>query len=76
MARRRNKRFSEQLRQAILSADMTQYRLAKESGVPKETIWRFVHGRVGLSLPSIDAIVEALGLSLGGRKEKRRRRTT
>jgi hypothetical protein len=64
MAQKRNKLFSEQLREAILSSDMLPSEIARESGVPKEVISRFTHGKTGMSLPSVDAIIAVLNLRL------------
>lgn len=56
--------LSEQLRQAILSADKTRYRIAKETGLTEAGLSRFVNGVSGLSLDSIDKIGECLGLRI------------
>lgn len=70
MARnRKTLTFTEQLRQAIRLAPMSQYRLAKEAGVPKETISRFLLGRVGMRLETVNAICEVLELRLVGSEE-------
>ena len=75
MARKEVESFTEQLRSAILVADLNQAELARRSGVPKEVLSRFTHGLVGMSLPSIDAICEVLQLRLVGPERKRTRGT-
>ena len=63
MARKR-KPLSEQLREAILSADISRYRIAKETGLTQAGLSRFVNHVAGLSLDSIDKIGECLGLEI------------
>lgn len=56
--------FSEQLRDAIETADVSRYRLAKLTGVPASQLSRFVNRKGGLAVASIDAICKALGARL------------
>lgn len=58
--------LTDQLRQAILTADMTQAELARRSGVPREVLSRFTRGLTGMRLGSVDAICEVLELRLVG----------
>ena len=60
----KRKPLSEQLREAILTADMSRYRIAKETGLTEAGLSRFVNGICGLSLDSIDKIGECLGLRI------------
>ncbi len=58
---------SEQLRAAILAAaetGVTRYRISKETGVEQSALSRFVHGKVGLDLSSVDKLAAYLGLEL------------
>lgn len=64
MARKRIPSFTEQLQAAIRTSGLTQYRISVEAGVPRETISRFLMGKVGMSLPTVDAIVKVLRLRL------------
>lgn len=66
--------LTDQLRQAILTSDVTQAELARRSGVPREVLSRFTRGLTGMSLGSVDAICEVLGLRLVGPKRIRKRR--
>lgn len=66
--------LTDQLRQAILEADITQAELARRSGVPREVLSRFTRGLTGMSLGSVDAICAVLGLRLVGPKRRRERR--
>lgn len=65
--------ITEQLRRAILEADITQAELARRSGVPREVLSRFTRGLTGMSLGSLDAICEVLELRLVGQQETKRR---
>ena len=42
----------DQLRKAIKESGLTQYRIAKDSGVPQPVVNRFVTGERGLTLES------------------------
>jgi hypothetical protein len=60
----KSNRFNEQLRAALLDADESRYALSKATGIPEGNLSRFVHGRAGLSMESIDLICDYLGLAL------------
>ena len=75
MAKRRSRKLSDQVRQAIETCGKTRYQIAKESGVDAATLCRFVQGRHGLSMETLDRIAECLGLRLvaEGKPKKRKR---
>lgn len=54
----------ETLRQAIVSSELSQYRIAKESGVSAGVLSRFVNGERDLKLDTADKICKVLGFSL------------
>jgi transcriptional regulator with XRE-family HTH domain len=56
--------FSGQLREAIEAGPKTRYQIAKETGLDEGLLSRFVHGKSGLSVSSIDKLCECLGLEL------------
>ena len=60
----KRERISDQLRRAILTADITRYRMSKELGIHQATLSRFVHGERGIPLELIDKLGELLGLRL------------
>jgi transcriptional regulator with XRE-family HTH domain len=60
--------FSEQLKAAIIASELTQYRIAKESGIARSSLSQFLTGKRSMSLANIDAIVEVLNLELTLRK--------
>lgn len=67
------KKLSEQLRAAILNADKSRYRIAKETGLTEAGLSRFVNHVSGLSLDSIDKIGEYLGLEIVVREQSERK---
>jgi transcriptional regulator with XRE-family HTH domain len=60
----KQKPVSEQLRAAILGADVSRYRISKDLGISEAALSRFVNGAMGLSLKSIDKISEYLELEV------------
>lgn len=61
---KRPKLISEQLRDAIRSAGVSRYRIAKEIGVTEALLSRFMNGVAGLGQNTIDKIGEYLDLEL------------
>ncbi len=70
----KQKTISEQLKDAILSADKTRYRIVQETGLTEASLSRFVNGVCGLSLDSIDKIGTCLELEITIRKQTSRTR--
>jgi predicted XRE-type DNA-binding protein len=65
--------ISDQLREHIKTSDLSQYRIAKNIGVSQAVISRFMTGRSGLSLNTINKIGEELGLELSVARNQPRR---
>ena len=65
---RKRMRISEQLRREILNADVSRYRIAKETGLTEAALSRFVNGVAGLTLDSADKIGDYLDLEIAKRK--------
>ena len=73
-------RFSDQIRQAVDSSGLSRYRICKEAGIDQATFSRFMSGKVGMALPTLDALADVLGLDVvanaktqaanGGRKTR------
>jgi len=57
-------RFSDQIRQAVDSSDLSRYRICKEAGIDQATFSRFMSGKVGMALPTLDALADVLGLDI------------
>lgn len=71
---RKRKPLSEQLRDAILNAEITRYRIAQETGLTEAGLSRFVNKVSGLSLESIDKIGECLDLEIVPRNKPSKRK--
>jgi len=59
--------ISDQLRQAIAAAakvGISRYRISQKTGVEQSALSRFVHGKQGLDLSSIDRLAAFLELQL------------
>lgn len=63
--------LSQQIREAILQADVSRYEIARETGVGQPALSRFVHGERGLSLDALDRIGLYLGLSITTSRPRR-----
>jgi hypothetical protein len=62
--------FSESLRRAILAGPKSQRAIGRETGIGGANISRFVHGRGGFSMESLDVLIEYLDLELVPRRHK------
>ncbi|MCC7086398.1 MAG: hypothetical protein IT427_15465 [Pirellulales bacterium] len=69
------KLLSEQLREAILNADVSRYRISKDLGISEAQLSRFVNKICGLGQEASDKIGEYLGLQLVGPKQKSNQKT-
>ena len=56
--------FTEQLQSAITESHLSRYRISLETGIPQGQLSRFVNGKGGLSIRSIDRICSLLDLRL------------
>ena len=64
MAKRRSKKMTDQIRQAIDDSGLTRYRIAQDTGIDESTLAKFYHGTRGLSLDNLDRLCEYLGLRI------------
>ena len=64
MKRKRNRKVSDQLRQAILDAPTSRRQIALRLGIDEGQFSRFMNHKGGLSMEGIDAAAELLGLEL------------
>jgi transcriptional regulator with XRE-family HTH domain len=60
----RHESFSDQLRQAIRDSGQSQLSIGRATGVQQAVLSKFLSGRRGLSIESIERLVEHLGLEL------------
>lgn len=65
MSKRKNKpTVTEALKTAILESGVTQYRIAKETGVGAVPLMKFMRGDTALRMAAVDALAAYLGLQL------------
>ena len=56
--------LTDQLRHFIEAGEMSRYELSKITGIDKAVLSKFVHGKCGLSMQSLDKIGETLSLQI------------
>jgi predicted transcriptional regulator len=61
---------SEQLRAIVKSCGVSQYRIAKETGIDQSAMSRFVAGERGLSIEALDRLGEFLDLEVVSHRPK------
>ena len=76
MSKKRKAKFSDQLRQAVEQSGLSRYEICKRAGLDQSVMHRFMHGTSGLSMTTIDAFCETLGLRLVTEEEEAPKRTT
>lgn len=62
MGKRRPKKMTDQIRQAIDDSGLTRYRIAQDTGIDESALAKFYNGHRGLSLDNLDRLCEYLGL--------------
>ncbi|MFI5458034.1 MAG: helix-turn-helix domain-containing protein [Isosphaerales bacterium] len=63
--------FSEELRRATRESGMTRYAISAKTGIAQSTLCKFVQGERGLSLESIDKLMDVLGLEIRPRHKRK-----
>jgi len=63
----------DELRKAIRASNKTRYRLWQETGIDQGLLVRFMAGKSGLSIESIEKLIEALGLEIIIKHKKARK---
>ena len=61
--------MSDQVRRIIATAPISRYQLSKETGVDEAVLSRFVNGKVGVSMVTLDKIGEALALEVRSKRK-------
>jgi hypothetical protein len=64
--------FSDQLRQAVRESELTRYAISVRTGIDQGTLSRFIRGERGMSLDSVDRLMDCLGLEIRPRHRKRK----
>jgi predicted transcriptional regulator len=63
--------FSDQLRQAVRDSSMTRYAISVQTGIAQSTLCKFLKGERGMSLDSVDRLMECLGLEIRPRRTRK-----
>jgi transcriptional regulator with XRE-family HTH domain len=61
------KTFSDQIRDSVDTSGVSRYRICKEIGISEATMSRFMNGKGGLSMASLDRLAALLGLEIVAR---------
>ena len=64
MAKRRSKKLTGQIRQAIDDSGLTRYRIAQDTGIDESALAKFYNGHRGLSMRALNALSEYLELTI------------
>ena len=56
--------FSEQVREAIRQSGLSQYAICKACGIDKSYMSKFMSGKVGLRMASLDQIADLIGMEV------------
>jgi hypothetical protein len=56
--------ITEQPQQAIRRSGVTRYRIWKQTGIGQDLLCKFLKGQTGLSLMTVDKILDVLGLEI------------
>ncbi len=57
-------KLSDQIRRAIDRSGLSRYAICKKTGIDKGLMSRFMAGKSGLSMASLDALADVLGLDI------------
>jgi transcriptional regulator with XRE-family HTH domain len=74
MSKKARQTLTAQLRREVAASGRTLGELARETGVDKSALSRFVNGERGLSMEALDAIGDYLKLRIVADKPKTKRR--
>lgn len=58
------KRFSDEIREAVATAPMSRYEICKRIGFSESTMSRFMSGRSGISMDTLDKLAALLRLTI------------
>jgi len=64
------RKLSEQIRNAIRTADVSRYRIAQDTGITEAALSRFMSRQRGLGMDALDSLAAYFHLELVKRKGK------
>ena len=56
--------FTEQLKEAIYGSKLSRYQISMRTGLDQGSLCNFLKGQRGLSMHSLDLLIDVLGLEL------------
>ena len=65
-------RFSDQIRRVMDASGMSRYAICKAIGLPQSAMSRFMTGKGGLSMDTLDKLAELLGFSVATRPKRKK----
>jgi transcriptional regulator with XRE-family HTH domain len=63
--------FSEQLKEAIIKSELSRYEISKRTGLDQGSLANFLKGYRGLSMRSLDLLIDVLELEVRPRQERK-----
>ena len=71
---KRHTKLSDQIRRAVLESGLSRYAIWQATGIDQATLCRFVAGKCGMTLETLDVLAEHLDLNITVGKGKRKGR--
>jgi transcriptional regulator with XRE-family HTH domain len=65
------KKVLDQIREAILASDKSQYRIAQDTGISRSRLSKLMSGQLGLSIEALEQLAEYLGYEIRIIKSKK-----
>jgi transcriptional regulator with XRE-family HTH domain len=75
MTRTQRAKLSDEIRAAIDRCGMSRYAICKQTGIAEGNMSRFMAGKAGLELSTLDALADLLDLHIAEGRGKARRTT-
>ena len=63
----------DEIRNAVNESNLSQYKIAKDTGLDKAQLSRLMSGERGLSIDSAEKLVDYLGLEISIRRRRKKR---
>lgn len=64
--------LTDEIREAVDASGMSRYRICKELGIAESILSRFMSGKAGLSLRTLDRLAKLLDLHLAAPKRRKK----
>ena len=66
---RKRKTLERHLRDAVTESGLSQYRIAKDTGISQPVVTRFANGTRSISIDTADRLMEYFGLEITPKKK-------